>query len=235
MSVSFATSCWEKDWRQILLHPHYLPIQQIANHSYPFQEKILIINNVKDLCLVKKAADRWVKCGVLSAVFAVEEIEKEMLSHFGLKKSDFSSDWQYYNALGPLSALYVAKSKYLLYLTGDVRLEKKVKWIEKALLYMLKKTNCKVANLTWNYSFKEAKKEAHKKGWNFYVSKNGFSDQMFLVKREEFSMPIYKEIREDTQHFPRGDVWERRVFSYMKNRGWERITYRWGSYIHQNF
>ncbi|HLB53063.1 MAG TPA: hypothetical protein VJK48_05075 [Chlamydiales bacterium] len=234
-TVTFATSCWEKDWRQILLHPHYLPIQQIANHRFPFQEKILVINNVVDLSLVTQAAKRWLDHGVLSHVVAVDGREEEILSYFGLKRSDFATDWQFHNAMGPLTALFSAKSDYLLYVTGDVRLEKEVDWIGKALSYMEKNRMCKVANLTWNDNFKEAKKEAYKTNWNFYVSKEGFSDQMFLVQRKEFTQPIYQEIRSDASHFPRGDVWEKRVFSYMKNRGWERITYRWGAYTHENF
>ena len=67
-----------------------------------------------------------------------------------------------------------------------------------------------------------------------FVSKNGFSDQQFLVNIKDFKKQIYNEIRTDSYHFPRGDVFERRVFSFMKNNGWERIIFRHGSYIHEN-
>ena len=49
-----------------------------------------------------------------------------------------------------------------------------------------------------------------------------------LFALEEFGN-IYTRIMNPTT-----DVFEKRVFSYMKNRGWERITFRRGSYIHQN-
>ena len=97
---------------------------------------------------------------------------------------------------------------------------------------MGKKPKIKVANLTWNEKYCEAKKESYKKRKGFYVSKRGFSDQQFLVKREDFRQPIYSEIREDASHFPRGDVFEKRVFSYMLNHGWERITFSKSSYRH---
>lgn len=246
-TVTFATSCWEKDWRPILLDPNYLAVKQIGNHCFPFAETLLVINNVSNLDEVKRAAQAKVDAGVLTRFIVAEEMAETILSHFRLKRSDFrvgedaplyagvNPDWIYYNALGPLAAIYNASSEYLLYLTGDVRLEKPISWIGKALCRMEKKSSYRVANLTWNENYLEAKAESYKKEWNFYVAKEGFSDQMFLVRTKDFLQPIYGEIRSDSNHFPRGDVWEKRVFSFMKNRGWERITFRRGSYTHKNF
>lgn len=246
-TVSFATCCWEKDWRHLLCDSEYMRVYQVGNHRFPFQEKILIINNVLDLPKVIKAASALVETGVLTRFVIAEEIQDEIMRFFQLERKDFTSgadaihypgvnaDWVYYNALGPLAAIYTVKSDYLLYLTGDVRLDQEVSWIEKALSKMEKNPLYKVANLTWNEKYSEAKAESYKRKWDFYVAKQGFSDQMFLVKSADFKQPIYGEIREDSSHFPRGDVWEKRVFSYMKNRGWERITYRRGSYTHKNF
>jgi len=241
--VAFATCCWEKDWRLILLDPDYLRTQQIENHAFPFAEKILVINNVKDLDVVKKAAQAKVDEGVLTRFFLAEENAQETLSFFKLRRADFqpvqdsfsvNADWIYYNALGPLSAIYACQSDYLLYLTGDVRLNRKVDWIGKAVRKMEKNPRIKVANLTWNENYSEAKKESYRQGWNFFRAWQGFSDQMFLVKQSDFRQPIYSEIRADSSHYPRGDVFEKRVFSYMKNRNWERITFRRGSYLHEN-
>ena len=81
----------------------------------------------------------------------------------------------------------------------------------------------------------EAKKESYKKKKDFYLAKHGFSDQCFLIKVEDFQKPIYNESRSDSSHFPGGEVFEKRVFSFMKNHGWERITFRHGSYIHKSF
>jgi len=166
--------------------------------------------------------------------------DESVLSFFRLKREDFrpdagiTADWVYYNAVAPLSAIHACKSDYLLYLTGDVRMDKPVDWIRPALRWMEKDSRVKVANPTWNGNYKEAKKESYRTTWNFYRAEQGFSDQLFLVKRADFQGPIYGEIRPDSHHFPRGDVFEKRVFSYMKNRGWERITFRRGSYTHEN-
>ncbi len=242
-TVTFATACWEKDWRLILLDPEYLRVKQIENHAFPFAERLLVINNVKDLEAVKKAAQAKIDEGVLSRYAIAEEMSLEALSFFRLKRIDFrpvkdafnvNSDWVYYNAIAPLTAIYACKSDYLLYLTGDVRLDGKIDWIGKALNKMEKQPRYKVANLTWNENYVEAKKESYKREGDFFAARQGFSDQLFLVKRSDFRQAIYGEIRVDSAHYPRGDVFEKRVFSYMKNRGWERITYRHGSYIHEN-
>lgn len=228
-TVTFATTCWEKDWRLILLDPDYLKTKQIQNHQFPFAERLLIINNVADLQAVKEAAQEKVKEGVLTRYIVAEDL----LSFFQLSRSDFN-EWQYYNALGPLNAIYHSQSDYLLYLTGDVYLKRGVSWLEKAIRFMEKNEQVKVANLTWNDNYKEAKRESYRGTWNFFVAHQGFSDQMFLVRSFDFKVPIYGEIRPDSHHYPRGDVFEKRVFSYMKNRGWERITFKHGSYTHEN-
>jgi hypothetical protein len=143
-SCSFVTTCWEKDWEHILCTPGYLDVCQIKRHAYPFAEKILIINNVLDLGKVKKQADLLVSQGVLSRYVVAEAIAEEILSFFDLQKSDFaltqegkdwnlSPDWLYYNALGPLAAIYENKSEYLLYVTGDVWLKQEISWIDRAI------------------------------------------------------------------------------------------------------
>lgn len=246
-SVAFATSCWERDWRQILFNSEYLGKKQIANHCFPFEEKILVINNVRDPALVQRAARQRIDEGVLTRTCVASEIAPAVLAMCGLKREDFqpgpdadqyegvNPDWIYYNALGPLAAIYEAKSDYLLYLTGDVRLDLPVDWIGKAIRIMEEEPRFKVANLLWNGRKEEAKKESFGKRRGFYLSEKGFSDQLFLVRRIDFCAPIYSEIREDAAHFPRGDVFEKRVFSAMRSRGWLRLTYARGSYTHENF
>ena len=228
-SVTFATSCWEKDWRLLLLDPDYLQVRQIGNHLFPFAERLLVINNVSDLNSVQKCAEGAIERGILSRVV----VAKELPSRFELSRSDFN-EWQYYNALGPLTAIDACQSDYLLYLTGDVYLKKGVNWLPRALRYFETHPECKVANLTWNGQRREAAQEAYRKTWNFYVARRGFSDQMFLVRRRDFQAPIYGWVDPESRHYPRGAVFEARVFSHMKRHGWERITWRRGSYTHEN-
>jgi hypothetical protein len=246
-SVTFATACWERDWKQILLDPHYLAQRQIANHLFPFAEKLLVINNVNDLGAVQDAAQKKIDEGVLSRYVVAEQTAKDLLGFFQLKREDFrpgpdahlyrdvDADWIYFNALAPLTAIYCCQSDYLLYMTGDARLDEPVDWIGRALRLMEKKPIYKVANLNWSSNNDGAKKESDGKCKGFYVSSRGFSDQMFLVKCADVRAPIYGEAAEDAVQYPRGDVFEKRLFTAMRKRNWLRLTYSKGSYIHENF
>lgn len=244
-TVTFATAVYEKDWRQILLDPDFLRIKKIENHCFPFAERLLIINNVEDVELVKGIATRLIEEGILTRFIVTSEISNQVFSFFRLNASDFSSsryahiwpevtdEWLFYNALAPLAAIYACQSDYLLYCTGDVWLDRKADWINSAIELMENNSQYKVANLTWNNAYEEAKNESHGSIENdFYVSNAGFSDQLFLVKTDDFRQPIYNEIRGDAMHFPRGDTFEKRVFSHMKNCEWRRLIFRFGSYIH---
>lgn len=212
----------------------------IGNHLYPFADRILVINNVSDRKEVESVAKRHVEEGTLTRYVVAEDYAEEAFFFFGLKRGDFRSDgtvnadWIYYNALGPLIAIYQLQTDFLLYHTGDVWLETPVQWIDRSIALMKKRDHIQVANLIWNNQIKEVKKESYRKSWNFYYAKDGFSDQQFLVRRDTFRKPIYGEIREDSHHFPRGDVFEKRVFSFLKNQNFERIICRRGSYIHEN-
>ena len=243
-TVTFATTCWNCDWKKILLDEEYLSKYQIANHNFSFFEKILVVNNVNEKEYVIQKAKNKVNKGVLTNFYDADKYAEEVMSFFSLEKKDFKAgkdakyyigvddNWLYYNALGVLTSIYHCKSDYLLYLTGDSFLKQSVSWIDKAITMMEKKSNYKVANLIWNEKYDEAKKESYRKNKDFFISKKGFSDQLFLVKRKDFQDNIYNEIRDDAAHFPRGDVFEKRVYSYMINHGWKRITFRHGSYYH---
>jgi hypothetical protein len=244
-SVTFATSCYEVDWQKLLLNKESLD-NMIGYNRFDFAKKMIIINNVKNLEGVLKAANKLLDEKTITDIIIANDEAKKILSFFNLKREDFKitdnakhyhgvdNDWIYYNALAPLTAIYNCTTDYLLYMTADVRLKKPIKWIEKALVYLKKYPKCAVANLLWNNKKKEAEAESYKKDRNFFFSKGGFSDQQFLIKVSDFKKSIYQEIREDAKHFPRGEVFEKRIFSYLKNRELERITYRRGYYLHSD-
>ncbi len=239
--VTIATSCWQENWREVL---NKEPLQKnIENHQYPFVERLLVINNVTEKNKVYSAAKKLLEEKVFTKIVFSEEKETEVLSFFSLKKEEFvakdarkeyqvANDWVFYNSLAPLTAIYHCQTPYLLYFTADAHLKKPLSWIEKALSLLEKDPSYKVANPLWNERKKEAKKEAFTQKKGFWISSQGFSDQMFLIKTEDFRKPIYSEIREDADHFPRGEVFEKRVYSYLKNRGYKRLTFKKGSYYH---
>jgi exonuclease V gamma subunit len=65
----------------------------------------------------------------------------------------------------------------------------------------------------------------------------GFSDQMYLIRTEEFRRPIYNEHNEKSSNYPDygGELFEKRVNSWMLNHNRYRVTYLGLSYKHRNF
>ena len=240
--VTFVTSCWEKEWKQVLLSPDYLKNFLIGNHCHAFAERILVIVNVENLTPVLKAAEKRISEGLIDRVVLFQE---DALKTFGLQRADFrgsgqfSSDFIYYNAMGPLMGIHSATCEYIFYQRADVRVEKPTVWIGPAIDLMEKNPAYKIANLVWNYAgtsyyaYREAEDESFTKDGDFYVSNMNFSDQMFLAKLSDLNAPIYSEPRADIYFHP-GDSFEMRVVSAMKNRGWLRLIHAHGAYIHQN-
>ncbi|HEY2981086.1 MAG TPA: hypothetical protein VGJ22_07895, partial [Anaerolineales bacterium] len=110
-------------------------------------------------------------------------------------------------------------------------------WIAAALDRFGKEPRVKVANLTWNGRYDEAKSESFSEDEDFYVG-YGFSDQMYLVRTADFqSPPIYHEQHELSARYPvyGGELFEKRIDSWMRNNQFVRLTYKHASYEHRNF
>ena len=231
-SITFATNCWEKDW-EILLKTNFLE-NKILRNEVAFTKKTLIINNVKNREKVEANAKKVVDKGVITNYFFVEDYIDEALKRFQLTNEALGKGYYYSNH--ELVGVYLCDTDYLLYFTGDTWLDKKVGWVEPALIEMEKNENYKVANPVWNRKYDEAKKEALSEIPDFYVG-FGFSDQCFLVKPKDFKAPIYGETNPLSERYPKygGETFEKRVDSWMRNHNYLRLTYKHGTYLHEDF
>ena len=92
-----------------------------------------------------------------------------------------------------------------------------------------------VANPTWNYKWNEAKAESQSELDDFYVG-YGFSDQCYLINTEVFKQKIYNYHHLDSERYPEygGELFEKRVDSYMRCHNKYRITHKSISYVSKN-
>jgi hypothetical protein len=60
---------------------------------------------------------------------------------------------------------------------------------------------------------------------------------MYLVKTADFKAPIYNETHPESERYPEygGELFEKRVDSWMRRHDYQRLTFKHGSYIHKNF
>jgi hypothetical protein len=231
-SVTFATSCWQRDW-DILLRTKFLQ-NKINRNDYDFTKKMLIINNVKKRVEVEKFAKEAVNKEVITDYFFVEDHINEALEHFQLSKEALGKGYYYSNH--ELVSIYLCQTDYLVFFTGDTCLAKKVSWIEPAIAEFETNQNYKVANPVWNEKFEEAKSESASEIENFYIG-FGFSDQCFLVRTKDLKAPIYNETNPASERYPKygGETFEKRVDSWMRNHNFLRLTFKHGSYWHEDF
>jgi hypothetical protein len=93
-----------------------------------------------------------------------------------------------------------------------------------------------VANPAWNNRFGEAKAESFKEDDNWFYS-YGFSDQCYLIRAENFRQQIYNEQHAASERYPKygGNLFEKRVDAYMRNKGLKRVTSKKIAYQHRNY
>ena len=232
-SVTLETKCWERDW-EFLLRTGRIE-RMIERSRFNFAKRTLCINNVADVEKVSRYAERLVSSGVLTDFVVVAEKEKEVLDFFGLSKESLTSGFVY--SIAELVGIYVCETDYLLHFSGDSMPATESAWLPSALSRMESDDRAKVANLTWNGNYSEAAAESFAEDPDFYVG-YGFSDQMYLVRTSDFRRrEVYHETNPLSARYPRygGELFEKRVDSWMRNHDYHRLTYRHGAYVHKNF
>jgi len=231
--VTFETKVWEKDWKYILTGDYLDKV--IERCHYPFKEKTLIINNVSDKRKVGKLAEEKVRKGVLDSYYFADEYADKALASFNIDLDSFKGGYNY--SIAELVSIYLCKTEYLLHFSSDALLPNdSIDWIDDAIKVLETRKDIIVANPTWNYAFDQAKNESIDETDQFYIG-YGFSDQCFLVKTDVFKQDVYNEKCKASERYPDygGELFEKRVDSFMRNRHLLRITSKNKSYIHKNF
>ena len=232
-SVTFETKVYENDWEYILKGNYLKKI--ISNNNYNFDRRIVLINNVRNVEKVKKYAQLKVIEGVIDAFYVVEGYAHEALTLLNLSKDSFNGG--YYYSIAELVSIYLCETDFLLHYSSDsfiVRTD--VNWIDCAKKIFSQRNDILVANPTWNFRFNEAKKESIAQIDDFYLG-FGFSDQCFLIRTNDFRQKIYNEKHLDSQRYPLygGELFEKRVDSYMRLNNKYRITHKKNTYVSLNF
>jgi hypothetical protein len=230
-TVTLETKCWERDWKRILCGDR---LRRLAErNAFPFSEKILFINNVKNYPLVCRHAERAMQQKHITRYVIVEEHAAAALDFFSLDRESLGAGYPY--SISELVSIFLCRSEFLLHYAGDCLPAGRCDWVSPAIQLMQRDRRIKVCNLTWNENYAEAKSESSGEVDDFYIG-YGFSDQCYLIRAREFQAPIYNESHPDSARYPNygGELFEKRVDAWMRNHGHLRATYKHASYIHKN-
>lgn len=228
--VTLETKCWEGDWK-LLLKTNRLQLLAERN-SLPFAEKVLMINNVKDYTAAGRYAKLAIDRGWITKYIVVEDHADEALVFFGLSRKELGRAYVY--SVAELVSIYLCSTKFLLHFSSDSIPASKYEWIPQAIDLFNSDPRVKVSNLTWDFKFREAKAESFEESQDFYIG-YGFSDQCYLIRTEDFRARIYHEYHPASQRYPAhgGELFEKRVDSWMRNNRYLRATFKHGTYSHK--
>jgi len=140
-------------------------------------------------------------------------------------------------AVGKNYLISLCETPYLLHFSGDSYMQKSnIDWVSKAIEILDNDKKIFVANPAWKKAFHEAKAESFDETEDFYIG-FGFSDQCYLIRTSDFKKDIYGEKHDASERYPKygGELFEKRIDSYLRTNEVYRITSKEVSYIHKNF
>lgn len=227
-AVDLVINTFERTYRTIL-SPGFFPRIE-AQNLRPFERKVALINNVLDVQDARSRAERLVGLGELDAHYVVAEHIDRALTQVGLVRKDLGRAPHFTDCA--LVAVTVSKGPYLLYWDAEVKLQEACNWIDPAIQLLEQDNRILVANPNWKLPTLD--RETLETTGEFVLG-YGFSDQLFLVRRDELARPIYKCFCPASLRYPMAHtaaIFELRVDAYMRTHRRLRATYTRAVYEH---
>ncbi|MGA2240717.1 MAG: hypothetical protein ABSH11_01570 [Verrucomicrobiota bacterium] len=231
-TVTLETKCWKHDWKRILDGERLRLL--VERNAYPFSEKILMINNVKNYSVVSRHAERAIQQGWISKYIIVEEHAAEALDFFSISRGSLGLGYRY--SIAELVGIFLCRSDFLLHYAGDCMPAATSDWVSRSVRLMSQDSRIKVCNLHPGEDPGGEKHGLVDETDDFYIGQ-GFSDQCYLVRTENFRQRIYNESHPASARYPRygGELFEKRVDSWLRNNGHLAAIYKHAHYIHKNW
>ena len=230
-SVTFETKVWEEDFRVVLDGARLE--RAVGFNCYEFASRVVYVNNVDNPRAVGRRGRSLVANGVLDEVVFVEDHAQSALDHFGITREDLGRGYLY--SISELVSLFLSRTDYVVHFAGDTLLSRPLPWLPPALDLLRRRPDVAVVNVSWTSELSAVALEAQSRDGDFLLG-YGFSDQMYLVRTSEFSRRMYSESHPASERYPEygGELFEKRVDSWMRNHGRLRATWTGGHYVHEN-
>jgi hypothetical protein len=226
--VDLVVNTFERSYRDVLRGG---VLRDIAEQNrFPFARRVVLVNNVDDPAHVRELAQPLLDSDEIDELRFVADLLPAAMSITGITERDLGRLRHYTDCA--ITAIALPGSPWLLYWDADVRLDHPFDWITPAIDAMDADPRIVVANPDWTPSTLD--EETIEQRGDFAIGR-GFSDQLFLVRREDLARPIYHQrciarLRYPIAHI--GDVFEARVDAWMRHNGRLRATHTGVRYLH---
>jgi hypothetical protein len=226
--IDLVTNVYERSYRDVL-QPGWFPAIEDQNRRR-FARRTALINNVEDRADAIHRAEGLVEQGELDGYALVDDLLPRALDATGLTRKDLGRTARYTDCA--LVAVTMPGSPWLLYWDAGIRLREPANWLDPTVELMNADRRILVGNPTWTDPTLE--RETLEWRGDFAIGL-GFSDQVFLARRDDLARPIYQQrcaalYRSPVAHI--GRIFEARVDAWMRHHDRVRATYTKATYVH---
>ncbi len=203
----------------------------VNSNRHDFRRKIILINNVNDRAEASVLGKTLVDTGEIDNFYFVGDMLETALSELGLSHDEINP-FPHYTDWALVSVVLPDSSPFLCHWDAEVQLAEPADWISPSIEIMKNDSRVAVANPNWR---KGGLEEATIFEVGPFAIGYGFSDQLYLIRVEEFRKAIYQfyafaSLRGPLSHIT--TIFEQRVDSYMRCNRRLRATYRMATYYH---
>jgi hypothetical protein len=226
--VDLVVNTYERTYRDVLAPGLIAGIE--ADNQVRFETRTVLINNVDDPDDAVRLADDLARRGEIDRHLFVEEHLPHALDVCELRSEDlepvpYFTDWA-------LVAVTAAGPPWVLHWDAEARLRSPCDWVTPAIELMRRDPRILIANPFWNTP--DLERSTFARDGDFAIG-YGFSDQVWLARREQLARPIYGERCIARRRFPvahLGEIFEARIDSFMRHHQRLRATHTVASYDH---
>jgi len=219
---TFVTNVYERTYRPTLAAGRLE--QMVTMHRADFAERLLVINNVDDREDAALLAGAAVQRGALDRFVFVEDELPSALARCGLRLGALGH-LRHYSDFAFVE-LCAARTDYLLHQDAEVDLSALFPWVAPALEQLATMPEALVVNPSWTPAAQVVLAESYARSGPYAIGQ-GFSDQLFLIRRAPLAAPIYGRRHWASLRYPMaplGPIFEAWVDTYMRTRGVLRLT-----------
>ncbi|MFN0058773.1 MAG: hypothetical protein ACKVX7_09990 [Planctomycetota bacterium] len=229
-AIDLVVNVFERTYRRVLAPGWFDTL--IAAQCRSFAQRVVLINNVDDVAAAGRSAETRRRAGEIDAYYFVRDQLPAALAGVGLSTRDLGriphyTDWA-------VVAVAMPGNPWLVHWDAEAALVAPSDWVTPSIELMERDPRVAVANPSWRADWDE--RDGREFVGDFALG-GGFSDQVFLVRREEFARPIYGHWSLASWRYPLTHVariFEARVDAYLRATQRLRATHLRCIYRHES-